>query len=125
MRGVAMIDPATIKSNAQPPPVVIEGMRINNEPVSLDDWDAAIHNPQSAIKILPGQDNFEIEYTALSFINSENMKFQIQIGGSGPRLGGGGERVAPHTFHTSRPGRIPSECSRRTLTASGMRRERP
>jgi signal transduction histidine kinase len=60
---------------------VIEQMRVNNEPVALDAWDSAIHNPQSAIRILPGQDNFEIEYTALSFINSENMRFKYRLEG--------------------------------------------
>ncbi|MEP6742901.1 MAG: two-component regulator propeller domain-containing protein [bacterium] len=82
MGGVAMIDPATVQANRQPPPVVIEGMRINNEPLPFDAWDSAIHNPQSAIQILPGQDNFEIEYTALSFINSENMRFKYKLEGA-------------------------------------------
>ncbi|MBX3280519.1 MAG: hypothetical protein KF868_21175 [Acidobacteria bacterium] len=82
MHGVAMIDPAEVKSNTQPPPVVIEGMRINNLPVSFDVWDALIHDPRSVIRILPGQDNFEIEYTALSFINSENMRFRYRLEGA-------------------------------------------
>ncbi len=82
MGGVAMIDPATVQANRQPPPVVIEGMRINNEPLPFDTWDSAIHNSQSAIQILPGQDNFEIEYTALSFINSENMRFKYKLEGA-------------------------------------------
>ncbi|MFN0123191.1 MAG: ATP-binding protein [Blastocatellia bacterium] len=43
---------------------------------------SAIRNPQSAISILPGQDNFEIAYTALSFINSENMRFKYKLEGA-------------------------------------------
>ena len=82
MGGVAMIDPANVKGNTQPPPVVIEEMHINNQPVSLDDWDVATRNPQSTIRIEPGQDNFEIAYTALSFINSENMRFKYKLEGA-------------------------------------------
>jgi signal transduction histidine kinase/ligand-binding sensor domain-containing protein len=88
MGGMAMIDPASVKANTQPPPVVIEEMRINNEPVAFDVWYSAIRRdhspsgyPESAIQILPGQDNFEIEYTALSFINSENLRFKYKLEG--------------------------------------------
>jgi len=82
MGGVAMIDPARVKANTQPPPVVLEELRINNQPASFEAWDAAVHNPQAAIQILPGQDNFEIAYTALSFINSENMRFKYKLDGA-------------------------------------------
>lgn len=82
MAGVAMIDPASVNANTQPPPVVIEEMRINNQPAPLEAWDAAIHDPNSALQIYPGQDNFEIAYTALSFINSENMRFKYKLEGA-------------------------------------------
>ncbi|MCI0388449.1 MAG: hypothetical protein MOB07_06745, partial [Acidobacteria bacterium] len=81
MGGVAMIDPASVRTNAQPPPVVIEEMRINNQPVALESWESPIRNPQSAIAIQPGQENFEIQYTALSFINSENLRFKYKLEG--------------------------------------------
>jgi len=81
MGGVAMIDPAGIKTNPQPPPVVIEEMRINNEHAPVAEWDAALRDPQAAIRILPGQDNFEIKYAALSFINSENLRFKYKLEG--------------------------------------------
>ena len=82
MEGVAIIDPANVKANSQPPPVVIEDMRINNQLVAGDDWHSALRTPPSAISILPGQDNFEIAYTALSFINSENMRFKYKLEGA-------------------------------------------
>jgi signal transduction histidine kinase/ligand-binding sensor domain-containing protein len=82
MGGVAMIDPANVKANTQPPPVVLEELRINNQPAPFNAWDSAIRNPQSAIRIEPGQDNFEIAYTALSFINSENMRFKYKLEGA-------------------------------------------
>jgi signal transduction histidine kinase/ligand-binding sensor domain-containing protein len=84
MGGVAVIDPATITTNAQPPPVVLEGVRIDNRSVALEAWEAAIREPRSAIEIRPGQENFEIEYTALSFINSANLRFRYKLEGLDP-----------------------------------------
>jgi signal transduction histidine kinase len=77
-----MVDPSSISANTQPPPVMIEAMRVNNQPVPYDAWDAATGTSQSPIRILPGQDNFEIEYTALSFINSENLRFRYRMEGA-------------------------------------------
>ena len=74
MDGVAVIDPATVTTNAQPPPVVIEGIKIDNEEV-------AATTLESAFRIRPGQENFEIQYTALSFINSENLRFKYKLEG--------------------------------------------
>ena len=99
MGGVAMIDPASIEANTQPPPVVIEAMRINNEPAPLDAWDSAIGDPQSAIEILPGKDNFEIEYTALSFINSENMRFKYMLEGADEEWVDAGTRRTAYFSH--------------------------
>jgi signal transduction histidine kinase/ligand-binding sensor domain-containing protein len=79
MGGVAVIDPATVTTNAQPPPVVIEGVRVDNKDVAFDTWEATLRNPQRAIRIAPGQENFEIQYTALSFINSENLRFRYKL----------------------------------------------
>ena len=81
MGGMAVIDPAAVTTNSQPPPVVIEGLRIDNKDVAFDTWEAAVRNPQSAIRIAPGQENFEIQYTALSFINSENLRFRYKLEG--------------------------------------------
>ncbi len=82
MEGVAIVDPANVKANSQPPPVVLEEMRINNQPVANEVWQSSILNPQPSISILPGQDNFEIAYTALSYINSENMRFKYKLEGA-------------------------------------------
>ena len=101
MGGVAMIDPASIEANTQPPPVVIEAMRINNEPAPLDAWDSAIGDPRSAIEISPGKDNFEIEYTALSFINSENIRFKYKLEGADKEWVDAGTRRTAYFSHLS------------------------
>jgi len=101
MAGAAMIDPASVKANTQPPPVVLEEMRINNQPASLDVWEAALHNPRSAVQIFPGQDNFEIAYTALSFINSENMRFKYKLEGADANWVDAGTRRTAYFSHLS------------------------
>jgi signal transduction histidine kinase/ligand-binding sensor domain-containing protein len=101
MGGLAMIDPASIKANTQPPPVVIEGMRINNEPAPFDAWDSAIHHPESAIRISPRQDNFEIQYAALSFINSENLRFKYKLEGADHDWVDAGTRRTAYFSHLS------------------------
>ena len=90
--GVAMINPSEIKSNSRPPPVVIETVKIDNElsepPIGTDELGAADSNddekstpPVTDIRINPNQQNFEISYTALSFINSENLRFKYKLEG--------------------------------------------
>jgi len=72
--GVAVIDPEAIPYNAQPPPVVIESFLLDRSPIA----------PLSAdrpVRISPGWENFEIEYTALSFINSERLRFKYKMEG--------------------------------------------
>jgi signal transduction histidine kinase len=69
--GVAVIDPASVTTNLQPPPVVIESLMVERTPVALE----------SEVRIRPGQAHFEIEYTALSFINSQNMRFRYKLEG--------------------------------------------
>jgi len=72
--GVAMIDPREIKINSQPPPVVIESVKVDNTDLKFD-------KEKSQIQIEPSQQNFEIIYTALSFINSENLRFKYKLEG--------------------------------------------
>jgi signal transduction histidine kinase/ligand-binding sensor domain-containing protein len=81
MGGVAVIDPATVTINVRPPPVVIEGARIDNQEVTTEVLQSLLHNPTAALQLAPQQNNFEIQYTALSFINAENLKFKYKLEG--------------------------------------------
>jgi len=101
MSGVAVIDPSSIRTNTQPPPVVIEQMRINNQPIPLKAWQSALGNPRSAIRVEPGQENFEIEYTALSFINSENLRFRYKLEGADHDWVEAGTRRTAYFSHVS------------------------
>jgi len=81
MDGLAVIDPATMTTNAQPPPVMIEAIKIDNETVRIDNENGAATRSEPAFQITPRQQNFEIQYTALSFINSENLRFKYKLEG--------------------------------------------
>jgi signal transduction histidine kinase len=84
MGGVAVIDPATVATNAQPPPVVIEAARIDNQEVTAELLQSSLRNSDVALQLAPRQNNFEIQYTALSFINAENLKFKYKLEGQDP-----------------------------------------
>jgi signal transduction histidine kinase/ligand-binding sensor domain-containing protein len=67
--GVAVIDPQRVEVNLRPPPVAIESVSVDHEPVALD----------QPLRIQPGQENLEIGYTALSLVNSEQIRFKYQL----------------------------------------------
>ncbi|MGH7176570.1 MAG: ligand-binding sensor domain-containing protein, partial [Tepidisphaeraceae bacterium] len=69
--GAAVIDPEAMPANPQPPPVIIESFLLDNAPVVFD----------REVRIQPNQENFEIQYTALSFINAENLRFKYKLEG--------------------------------------------
>jgi signal transduction histidine kinase/ligand-binding sensor domain-containing protein len=79
--GAAVIDPAAIAANPRPPSVLIEAFKIDNQFLTAERLQSAIRNPQSAIQLGPNQESFEIEYTALSFINSAHLKFKYKLEG--------------------------------------------
>jgi len=70
--GVAVINPAAVPLNSQPPPVVIESAIVDTKPVDV----------KAKIRIEPGQTYLEIHYSGLSFINPELVKFKYRLEGS-------------------------------------------
>jgi signal transduction histidine kinase len=87
--GVAVIDPEAIPRNDRPPPVVIESFLLDRAPV-------APLSPDRPVRIAPGWKNFEIEYTALSFINSERIRFKYKLEGLDQDWTDAGTRRAAH-----------------------------
>jgi signal transduction histidine kinase/ligand-binding sensor domain-containing protein len=69
--GAAVIDPSRVEVNPHGPPVAIESILVDREP----------NGPDRAIRIQPGQENLEIQFTALSLINSERIQFKYQLVG--------------------------------------------
>jgi ligand-binding sensor domain-containing protein/signal transduction histidine kinase len=71
IKGVAMIDPEKIKINEQPPPVVINQVRVDDESIT----------PAPRIDLSPGKTRFDFYYTALSFIAPEKVSFKYRLEG--------------------------------------------
>jgi signal transduction histidine kinase/ligand-binding sensor domain-containing protein len=69
--GVAVIDPEKLAMNMKPPPVVIESC-------TIDRALAAISDP---LRLTPGSENVEIQYAALSLVNSERIRFKYRMQG--------------------------------------------
>ena len=80
IRGAAMIDPATVKLDPRPPPVVIEAISYvpqgANEPVEL------ALTPTSPAPVLPaGSRMIRINYAALDFLAPRKQRFRVLLGG--------------------------------------------
>lgn len=69
--GAAVIDPTAVSINPRAPPMVIESILVNHLSAP----------PDQLLRLHPGQDNLEIRYTALSFINSEHLEFRYKLEG--------------------------------------------
>ncbi len=82
-KGLALVDPATVSTNAVPPPVVIEQMLVDGRPISLHQAGSqhlARMGP-TPLEIPPGNHRFELRYTGLSFVAPEKVHFKYQLEG--------------------------------------------
>lgn len=80
-QGITVVDPATVKTNPLAPPVLIEEISIERQPVSNDLFQSAVHNLPAAITLNPSQRNLELRYTGLSYLDSEQVKFKYRLEG--------------------------------------------
>lgn len=72
-KGVAVIDPKTVKRDSVPPPVLIEETRIDGKTFDVSDG--------GAVRLESGQIALEIDYTALGFVGAERMRFRYRLEG--------------------------------------------
>ena len=86
--GAAVVDPDLVSTNPHPPPVVIETALVDHLPVPLN----------GGLQIPPDKQNLEIEYTALSFIRSDQIRFRYQMEGLDSNwIDAGSRRTAYYT----------------------------
>jgi signal transduction histidine kinase/ligand-binding sensor domain-containing protein len=71
-KGLVAVDPAVVKMNLLPPPVRIEQLRVDDKPFA----DGNIAGP---LKIPPGRHRIEFEYTGLSFVAPEKVRFKCRL----------------------------------------------
>jgi ligand-binding sensor domain-containing protein/signal transduction histidine kinase len=79
-QGIAVVDPEAVVTDLLPPSVVIEEMVVDRNPIADETIQSALQN-QSEIVLSPNQTNLEINYTAISFINSAQVKFKYKLEG--------------------------------------------
>jgi ligand-binding sensor domain-containing protein/signal transduction histidine kinase len=91
--GVAVIDPNEVPTNPLPPPVMIESCLLDRQAVPF----------REGLRVDPGQSNLEINYTGLSFIKPEQVRFRYQlVGQDGDWIEAGTRRSANYSY--LRPG---------------------
>jgi signal transduction histidine kinase/ligand-binding sensor domain-containing protein len=66
-KGIVAIDPR--RRDTQPPRVVIERITIDREPITTG----------GPVRLTPGQENLEIQYTGLSWSRPQAMKFRFRL----------------------------------------------
>ncbi|MFO1475202.1 MAG: two-component regulator propeller domain-containing protein [Verrucomicrobiota bacterium] len=72
-KGLVVLDPSNITTNHLPPAVVIESFRVDGHPVAVND--------PGALRIRPGHQRFDFQYTALSFVAPEQVQFRCRLEG--------------------------------------------
>lgn len=92
-KGLAVVNPARLPSNAAPPPVHIEEVAVDEKPYGV----------RSAIQAPPGQGDLMVRFSALSYSVPERVRFRYKLEGRDRRwIDAGDRRLA---FYTSlRPG---------------------
>ena len=101
-QGIATVNPATVSTNRLPPPVLIEAILIDRTRVPPETLHSALHGG-SGIVLQPDQNNLEIAYTGISFVNSAQVKFKYKLEGIDPDWNEVGTRRAAY-YSYLRPG---------------------
>ena len=81
LEGVAIVNPDLVAVNPLPPPVEIETIAVDREPLSSEKLHSAIGNANSTIEVGSSQTSLDITYTGLSFINSSQIRFKYRLEG--------------------------------------------
>ncbi len=71
-RGLAVVDPARMTYNPLPPPVRVEALTLDGQPVPLT---------SSPLRLGPGAERVSIDYTALSFTAPDRVRFRTRLSG--------------------------------------------
>lgn len=73
-KGLVVVNPQSVRTNQTVPPVVIERLLVD-ERVAFEGTAAL------PLQISPGRHRFEFQYTALSFINPDRVRFKYRLSG--------------------------------------------
>ncbi len=71
LKGVATVDPERLMENPLPPPVAIEQLLIDDQPIE----------PTNTLKVDPGKSRFEFRYAGLSYIAPQKVRYRYKLEG--------------------------------------------
>jgi ligand-binding sensor domain-containing protein/signal transduction histidine kinase len=74
-KGLVSVDPAHIRLNPIPPPVVIESLRVDGQEIETTG------PPATKIQLLPDHQRLEFQYTALSLVAASKVLFKYRLVG--------------------------------------------
>jgi signal transduction histidine kinase/ligand-binding sensor domain-containing protein len=72
-KGLVVLDPGNVTTNMLPPPVVIEEFRVDGR--------VATNNGAGPMHIPPGHQRFDFQFTALSLMSPERVRFRCRLEG--------------------------------------------
>lgn len=94
-RGAVSVQPRDVPRNPLPPPVVVEELRVDGQPVA----GLAPRAGRAALRIGPGQHYFEFRFTGLSYTAPEKVRFRWRLDGlETDWVEGGSARAASYSF---------------------------
>lgn len=100
--GLAMVNPHGYPANLAPPPVLIERVGVDGHPAEM--------NAEQRFVLPPGHRRLDVDFTALSFVAPENVRFRYRLEGWDPGWIDGGIRrsanysrlpAGAYTFHVT------------------------
>lgn len=71
LKGIAAVDPEHLARNTVPPPVAIDQVLIDDQPVA----------DRAPLTVAPGMRRFEFHYAAMSFIAPQKVRFRYKLDG--------------------------------------------
>jgi signal transduction histidine kinase len=77
-KGLVSVNPADIKTNRQPPRVMIESVRVDGQEQKTNRFSSAW---QPSVTIAPGHEQLEIHYTGLNFSAPGEVRFKYRLEG--------------------------------------------
>ena len=81
IKGLVVVDPATVPANSVAPPVLIEEVRVDGEPIAPESGPSSILHSPSSLNIRPGRHRYEFHYTGLNFTAPERVRFRHKLDG--------------------------------------------
>lgn len=97
-RGLAIVDPRKSATNTVPPPVVIEELLAEGQPLRLPVTCAGAER-QREVQIPAGRQRFELHYTGLSFTAPDKVRFKYKLEGLEDEwFDAGTKRVAQYSY---------------------------